>query len=152
MLLDATATAVAATGSATITLTVVDGDPGAVNVGDLLLCDTGGSYEAAPITAVNQAAKQLTATFASTHLANFAVRVCRGSYLGGVFFNTAGTTMVLALYNGHPSSSTGKLVASITQPAAAAPYPLAGAFDQGCFYTYVGGAAGDITVLAMPSL
>jgi hypothetical protein len=154
MLLDATsATAVAAPGSVTITLTVLDGDPGAVQPGiDLLIVDTGaGVCEAAPITAVVAAAKQITATFANTHSGTYAVRVCRGSYLAGVVFNQQGTTMTLTLYNGHPNNS-GKTIAVITPPTNSYPYPITAAVDQGLYYQYTGGAAGDVTILAVPSL
>jgi hypothetical protein len=152
MLLDATATVVSAPGSATVTLTILDGDLGAVQPGiDLLICDTGASCEAAPITSINPAAKQLTATFANTHSNGFACRVSRGSYLGGLTFNTAGSGMTLTLYNGHPNNG-GHPFAAIIPPAAAMPFALACACDQGLFATYAGGTPGDLTILALPSL
>lgn len=115
--LDATATAVAAPGSATVTLTVLDGDIGQLRVGDFLDCDTGALYERVQITGANPTAFQVTATFANTHAANFAVRVAHGTFLGVTAIPQAGTAMILSLYDGHPSRP-GLIAEQVAAPAA----------------------------------
>jgi hypothetical protein len=151
MLLDTTsATAVSATGSATITLnTPTDGDWGQIQIGDFLIVDTGASCEAVVVTGLNVPAKTVTATFAKTHSGTYAVRLTRGTFLGSVVVGGAGSGMTLTLYNGHPNNG-GVVIAAIT-PAAGASLEFNAVLDQGCFYTYTGTTAGDVTIMTYPS-
>lgn len=150
MTLDATATAVGATGSATVTLTILDGDLGGVTAGDLLICDTGGSYEVASITAVNIPALQVTATFAHTHSANFAVRVTHGTFLTALAIPQVGTAMTLSLYNGHPSApGAAPFFQWLTASGAVPPHLFAGTCDRGLFAVYSGSVAGFVTLGAL---
>lgn len=149
MLFDGTsATAVAAPGTQAITLTLVDGDYGVIQPGDILIVDTGAACEAAPVTAVNIPAKQITCTFANTHSGTYPVRLAKGSYLGSIAVGAVGTSATLTLYNGHPNNN-GKTIAVIT-PATPG-YTFNCALDQGLFYTYAASAAGDVTIMALPA-
>lgn len=151
MTLDATATAVGAAGSATVTLTILDGDLGGVGVGDSLVCDTGASYEVAPITAVNVPAKQVTATFANTHGGGFAVRVTHGTFLCALAIPQAGTAMTLSLYNGHPSApGAAPFYTWVTASGVVAPSPFAGCADKGLYAVYNGTTAGFVSLAALP--
>ena len=150
MTLDATATTVAAPGSATVTLTITDGDLGGVNAGDYLYCDTGAKYEAATITAVNIPAKQITATFALTHAANFAVRVSHGTFMGALAIPQVGTAMTLSLYNGHPSASgAAPFFQWVTAAGAVPPSAFMGTCDRGLFAIYSGSVAGFVSLNAL---
>ena len=147
MSLDATATAVGAPGSATVTLTVVDGDVGQLRVGDYVDCDTGANFEQVQVTGVNIPAKQFTATFTLAHAANFAVRLHHGTFVGTLAIPQAGTAMTLSLYDGHPNLSGNTpfyqwLTASGVQPAQA----LAYACKRGLYVVYAGTTAGFVTI------
>ncbi|HEX6800534.1 MAG TPA: hypothetical protein VF116_22675 [Ktedonobacterales bacterium] len=151
MTLDATANpAVGAPGSATVTLTILDGDLGGVNAGDLAVCDTGAAYEVAPITAVNIPAGQITATFAKTHAANFAVRVSHGTFLNGIAIPQIGTAMTLSLYNGHPSApGAAPFFTWVTAAGAVPPHLFAGVCDRGLYAVYAGTTPGFVSLTAL---
>lgn len=151
MSLDATGTAVGATGSAPVTLTVVDGDIGQLRVGDLLDCDTGANYESVAVTSVNIPALQVTATFTKTHAASFPVRLTHGTFVGTLAIPQVGTTMTLALYDGHPNRSGNApfyqwVTAAGAQPAQALGY----ACKRGLYAVYSGSVAGFVTIGAKP--
>lgn len=105
VILDATGSAVASPGSATVTLTLVDGDIGQLFIGAILDCDTGSSFEQVSVTNFSVHAQTVTATFANSHSAGFALRLARGSWLNTVTIPQAGSTMTLSLFNGHPATA-----------------------------------------------
>lgn len=150
-LLDATGTAVGAPGSATVTLTLVDGDWGALTVGDYLDCDTGGSYEQVQVTAVNIPAKQVTATFANTHSASFTVRLTHGAFLGVVAIPQVGTAMTLDIWDGHPNrSGARKIFEWLTATGVLPGTPFNCVCDKGLYCVFNGTTAGWVTLTALP--
>lgn len=152
-LLDATATAVGAAGSATITLTLVEGDIGAIRVGEYLDCDTGASYERVQVSAVDIPAKQVTATFANTHSAGFAVRLTHGAFVGVVAVPQVGTGVTLSLYDGHPNRAGSRLIYQwVTASGVLPALPLNGVCDQGLYVVYNGTTAGFVTITALAML
>lgn len=147
MSLDATGTAVGATGSATVTLTIVDGDIGQLRVGDLLDCDTGANYESVTVTAVNIPVSQFTAVFTKTHAASFAVRLTHGTFVGTLAIPQVGTTMTLALYDGHSNrSGNAPFYQWVTASGAQSAQALAYACKKGLYAVYSGSAAGFVTI------
>lgn len=151
MSLDATGTAVGATGSATVTLTIVDGDIGQLRVGDLLDCDTGANYESVTVTAVNIPASQFTAVFGKTHAASFAVRLTHGTFVGTLAIPQVGTGMTLALWDGHPSRTGSVLFFQwVTASGVQPPAPLSYSCKRGLYCVYAGTTAGFVTLGAKP--
>lgn len=151
MSLDATGSAVGATGSATVTLTLVDGDIGALRIGDLLDCDTGANYESVAVTAINVPALQFTAVFTKTHAASFAVRLTHGTFVGTLAIPQIGTAMTLSLYDGHPNrSGNAPFYQWVTAAGAQPAQMLAYACKKGLYAVYSGTTAGFVTLGAKP--
>ncbi len=151
MSLDATGTAVGATGSATVTLTIVDGDIGQLRIGDLLDCDTGANYESVAVTGVNIPASQFTAVFTKTHAASFAVRLTHGTFVGTLAIPQVGTAMTLSIYDGHPSrAGAAPFFQWVTASGVVPPSDLKYACKKGLYVIYSGSAAGFITIGAKP--
>lgn len=160
MLFDGTSnTAITAGSGVQFTIhSIADGDPGWIGVGSKLIVDVGSSVaEIVYVTAISgpsaaldsaSAPFTLTATFANNHTGPWALRCTRGTRLGVVNFGKLGSSETLTLYNGHPDITGFSTIVVITP--AAQPYPFDVDVDGGLFYTYAGGGAGDITIVAAP--
>jgi|GEM_PF-2936628 len=142
-------TAIAAAGSATVTVT----DPTQlqrVTVGMPLVISGGtGTAEVVQVTAINPGAGTFTATFANTHNGTYTITSVRGVSLGRVIINAAGSGMTLTLYNGHPaitSSAPRYGPIAVITPVAGTTLDFDCVCDYGLYYEYSGTTAGDITV------
>lgn len=143
-------TAIAAPGSATVTVADSKSVPN-MRVGMVLVIYGGiGTAEEVQVTATNPAANQFTAVFANTHSGTYNITSKTGVSLGRVIINGAGSAMTLTLSNGNPAISAPNApnygpIAAIS-PVAGATYDFEVTADYGLYFTYAGTTAGDVTV------
>lgn len=112
-----------------------------------------GAAENVQIFNINTVAGTFQANFANGHSGAYTIISLRGTYLGKLVINQAGTGVTITLYNGHPSTSpAGTPIAVLTGFSIGQSYDFNCSLQRGLFYTVAGTTPGDytITYLDMP--
>jgi hypothetical protein len=111
-----------------------------------------GVAETVTVLSVNYSAGTFTANFANDHSGAYTIISLKGTYVGRLNVNTAGTSITITLYNGHPSTLPvpGQVFASIT-PVAGASMAFDCFCSRGLFYTVAGTTAGSYTIMYLDS-
>ena len=92
-----------------------------------------------------------TADFLNSHSGAYTVISLKGSYLGKVIVNAPGTSAILTLYNGHPSTlPVAGAAFAIVPLALGAPAGFDCWCNRGLFYT-LSGTPGDYTLTYLDS-
>lgn len=136
-------TAVAAPGSVAITPASMSN----IQVGDLLGI-FGGVGTAEIVQVTSRTATTFTATFANTHSGTYNIVTHKPTRLGAVTINTAGSAIVITLYNGNPSDTTMPVstIGVLTVGAGIGDVQYHCRAEFGLWYTVTGTTAGDYTI------
>ena len=106
-----------------------------------------GNAEDVQVIYVNYTTGTFTANFVYGHSGAYTIISRKGTYLGSIVVNNPGSSNVITLYNGHPSTLPVAGIAFATVAASAGYLTYNCWCNRGLFFTASGGTFGNYTIM-----